>query len=671
MGFRVPRAASAAVSAAALVLPAASAASAASALELSPPVVQIVSPALDEARSGPFTLAVSVDLAGNASIDLSPRIHYGAVTDVPVPSRTVTAEQCPNQCIISFAVDPTTWESPLQTVQGFPFLSLDVHWSWALGNGADEGRVTIKYAAPVEQARFSALERDDTPNTRGYYPIVVDTGGSLVISGDGPRSAGEVLEARVYTGEWYEPLPAPALTATGSWDPDVQSPTGRIRLETTSLAAGIYRLRVRARDTDGHYGPGFGGTLTIRHRPVVEMDPVGPFLLAGSALWVHASVMRPLPEGAVPGTIQVSVDGGPAQILPVPFWNNISSTSPAALENPIQGSAQLPAAALPAGVRTVTTQVLDRDGKPLGAPATGQVRVVTLTEQASVPTMVVGQTSTVTFRGTAPAGMTYDSCTAFLRERGFQVADGNLCSSGDTSYARSLAWTPQTAGPGEVEFSVRTLQGVDSPARRIPVTVYAQRSASLDAVSSAYGTRPAATVTVRDLTHLSSPTVAASGASVILQRKAAGTSTWVSVGSGRTSSAGRAVVPFTNTASGRLRAVVGSSVPGATVVTSERAVTSVSTVSWSKLPTSTRARVPVYASVMARPYQLGALVRVQARRSGASSWKTLGSRSVSSTGAARVGFRLNTRGTWQVRVVRVATTLRASGYSTVRRVAVR
>jgi hypothetical protein len=44
---------------------------------------------------------------------------------------------------------------------------------------------------------------------------------------------------------------------------------------------------------------------------------------------------------------------------------------------------------------------------------------------------------------------------------------------------------------------------------------------------------------------------------------------------------------------------------------------------------------------------------------------------VSSIGAARAGFRLYARRTWEVRVVRVATTLRATGYSTVRRVAVR
>ena len=367
-----------------------------------------------------------------------------------------------------------------------------------------------------------------------------------------------------------------------------------------------------------------------------------------------------------PGSVQVSVDGRPAQTLPVPFWNTLTD-----IAKPIQGSARVPAAALPAGARTVTTQVLDSQGRPLGSPATGQVQVVTFTEQASVPTLVVGQTSAVTFRGTAPAGMSYDACTFFLSERGFTIAGGGLCRSGDTSYARSIPWSPQTAGPGEVEFSVRTLQGLDSPARRIPVTVYARRTASVGAVSSAYGTRPAATVTVRDLKNLTSATVAASGVSVVLQRKAAGTSTWVNVGSGRTGSTGRALVAFTNTANGRLRAVVASSVPGKSVVTTERAVTSVSTVSWSSLPTSTRSAALAYASVTARPYERGASVRIQARYLGASSWTTLGSAPVSSTGAARAGFRLYTRGTWEVRVVRVATTLRATGSSTVRRVAVR
>jgi len=377
-------------------------------------------------------------------------------------------------------------------------------------------------------------------------------------------------------------------------------------------------------------------------------------------------VSRPLPAGVSPGSVQVSIDAGPAQVLPVPIW-----TTPADLAMPVQGGALVPAALLPAGVRTVTIQVLDSQGRPLGSPATSQVHVVTFTEQVTVPTLVVGQPAAVTFSGTAPAGMAYDSCTFSFFERA-QIGGGGVCNRGDTSFTQVVPWTPQTAGSGKVDFSVRTVQGVDSAVKTIPLTIYAGRTATISAASSAaYGTRLVATVTVRDLRILSSPQVAVPGAAVTLQRKVAGSSTWLNVGSGLTGSTGQALVPFVNAASGRLRAVVASSVPAKTVVTAERTVTSVSTVSWSSLPTTTRSGAVLYASVTARPYERGAAVLVQARFRGASTWFTLGSTTVSSTGAARPGFRLFSRGTWDVRVMRVATVQRAAGYSTARPVLVR
>ena len=623
-------------------------------------MVQIVSPA-DGAGplSGPFTLVVGVDLRGSTSTLLAPDFSYG-VNEVHIAPRTVTAEQCPAQCILTFEVDPSTWAAPLPS----GFANLGVYWLSAEGsNSVYRG---ISYVAPVESVWISAVERDDTATVRGYHPAVMDTGGSLVISGNPERIPGEVLEARVYPGATYLPLPAPELTSTGVWDQSEQAPVARIRLETASLAAGSYRLLVRARDAEGRYGWSMESILTVRHLPLAEIGPLAPFLLAGSTLPVSVQVNRPLPDGVAPASVQVTIGSGPAQALSVPDWNIGADKL-----IPMQGSVVVPASALPVGLQTVTTQVLDARGLPVGAPATGQVRVFAFTEQASVPTLVVGQTSAVTFRGTAPTGMSYDACSFLLTERGFTIAGGGLCFSGDTSYTRSIPWRPQTAGPGEVELSVRTLQGIDSPVRVIPLTVHAHRTASISAVRSAYGTRPMATVTVRDLKNLFSPTVAASGLPVVLQRKAVGTSIWLTVGSGRTDSTGRALVAFTNTANGRLRAVVASSVPGKSVVTAERTVTCVSTVSWSSLSTSTRSGALTYVSVTARPYERGASVRVQARYLGGSSWITVGSASVSSTGAARAGFRLYTRGTWEVRVMRVATTLRATGYSTVRRIAVR
>jgi hypothetical protein len=208
--------------------------------------------------------------------------------------------------------------------------------------------------------------------------------------------------------------------------------------------------------------------------------------------------------------------------------------------------------------------------------------------------------------------------------------------------------------------------------RTFPVTVYAARAATLTApTSSAYGGKLTATVKVTDRTNYAKAPTAKAGVAVTLQRKAAGTSTWISVGTGKTDAYGKAVIAFTNTASGRMRAVITSAVPGRTITTTEQPVTSVSVVTWSSLPSTVRSGGVLTAAVYAKPYETGAAVRVQARTLGTTSWTTFTTAPVSSTGYAKATARLYTRGTWEVRVLRVATTQRANGYSTIRRVSVR
>ena len=657
MIIRIPRTLTAAAMAAALVLGTAPIASAA---EPRLPDVQIISPTADAGPlSRPFTLTTSVDLGDSALLELAPTFSYG-VNNVLVSPRTVTAAQCPQLCTVSFEVDPSGWESPLPSSWAY----LSVSWRSPLGSSSTS--VGISYIAPVENVWISSFGRDETLAVPGYASNVMDTGGSLAISGQIERIAGEVLEARVYPGPSYDPLPTPVLSATGVWDPAAQPAAGRIRLETATLPEGTYRLLVRARDAAGGYGFGVNGTLTVRHHPIAQFDPLSPFLVLGTPLPIIVSVSRPLPVGVIPDSVRVSVDGGPAQTLSVAYWDNMNGTT-----GPIRGNAEVPAAVLPAGLRTVTSQVLDNKGQLLGGPATGQVQVIAFTETALVPTLVVGQSVMVPFHGSAPAGMSYNSCTFGTSERGYVTNSGSLCSPGDTSYSLSVPWTPWTAGPGEVQFYTSTVQGADSPIHRIPVTIYAKRAATLAAVSSsAYGTRPVVAITVRDTKRLNMPAVAAVAVSVVLQRKAAGTSTWVNVGSGQTDSTGRALVAFSNTASGRLRALVASSVPAKSVLTAERSITSVSTVSWVSLPTATRSGTLAYAAVTTRPFEAGATIRVQARFGATSSWMTVGSAAVSTTGTARGGFRLYTRGSWQVRVLRVGTTLRATGYSAARTVTV-
>lgn len=633
--------------------------------ELPLPQVEItnLTPLIDGSLTGPFTADVSIDLAGSASVSL-----YGAFSVysnwVGTPSQTVTAEQCPDTCTVSLAFDTTQWETA--TMSGWS----DVNVWWRSAEGMDGlAYRRLNYQAPVDSSWVNGFERDETANTAAYHPSVLDSGGSVVIGSQGLRGADEVLEARVYPGNDYEPLPEPVLTATGAWEStgaDGSAPVGRVRLNTAGLAEGTYRLIVRPRNGSGQYGASGESTLTVRHDPAVKLWSLPQHLTVGSKLVVGVALTRPLRDGVTWSTLRVSVDGGPAQTLPVDYWNVLLDPV-----QPVTGSATVPVSLSP-GTHTVTTEVLDTKGNPIGAPITGTVRVVAFTETATVSTLVVGQPGSVLFKGTAPTGLTYESCYFGLYERSGMIGGGGVCKPGTTSYSQSVAWTPQTAGAGKVEYSVHTRQGLDSPMRTIPVTVYARRSATVSAPSSSkYGTRMTATVTVRDVKSLAGSPVAAPGAAVTLQRKAAGTSTWVTVGTGKSDSYGRAAVPFTNAANGRLRAVVASSVPGKTVLTAERSITSISTVSWSSLPTSARSGALTYAAVYAKPYEKGATVRVQARLLGKSTWNTLGSAAVSSTGYAKPGLRLYTRGTWEVRVVRVGTTLRSTGYSTVKRISVR
>ena len=130
------------------------------------------------------------------------------------------------------------------------------------------------------------------------------------------------------------------------------------------------------------------------------------------------------------------------------------------------------------------------------------------------------------------------------------------------------------------------------------------------------------------------------------------------------------MLSFANTANGRLRAVLGSTVPGRTVYTSERSVQSIATVTWSAYPAAApRSGTTLYAAVYAKPYEAGAKVQVQARYRGGA-WLTLSTAIAATNDYARPAFRLSTRGPWDVRVVRLATPYRVAGYSTARRVTV-
>lgn len=624
------------------------------------PLVSLTSPAATV--PGNFTITAEVDLAGASGVTIRPTIRYDEW--LGLAEKTVTAQDCPATCEVTWDVDTTSWEHAI----GSGSKALDI--TWFTTDPAPVWGVFVRYFtydAPVESSWVSDTIRDDDPTAEGYSPAVFTSGGTVTSTSEVAREADEVLDVRLYAGPASAENTTPVLHTTTSWStaPNAEGRyTGSAHLDTSALPEGDYVLYMKSRNSDDQWGAQGGAGLLVRHTPAVTVEPAGsPLQSVGDTTVVGARLMRPL--ATVWSSLRVSVDGSTPQVLSNPSWN-----APADTRKPVTGSAILPQPLSP-GTHTITTEVLDSAGDRIGQPGTSTVRVVEFKdESASVPPLVLGQTSYVTLSGTAPTGLTYESCYFGFHERTGMVSGGGACVPGSTSYSMSMAWTPQAVGAGKVEFANTSTQGPHGPTHTIPITVYARRSAALSAPSSsAYGARLTAAVSVRDVKTLAGSPVVAPGVSVSLQRKAAGTTTWFTIASGRTNSYGSVALPFTNSVNGRLRAVVASTVPGRTITTSEPTLTSVSTVSWSSLPSWVRSGSAAYAAVYAKPYEKGASVRVQARRIGGT-WVTVGSANVGTSGYAKAGFRLYSRGTWEVRVVRTATTGHSTGYSSTRRITV-
>lgn len=628
------------------------------------PSVILTSP-LSDPVTGSFSIEADVDLAGADSVTLSPVLTGDRLSRWTGPDVTVTAADCPTTCHYRWDIDTTSWGKGLAA----QVMTAVVYWS--IPNVTSSYTFSrFFYDPPVEHTWISETVRDVIPGYEPYLPAVFHTGGTVTSLSEQVRGEDEVLDVRLYTDSETETGGALVRQVTGTWEtiPDADGRYhGSARLDTSTLPEGRYLLFMRSRNAAGQWGQSAGSVLFVRHSPAVTIEAASPALTAGAPIYVEARINRPLRNDQRWSALRVTVDAGTPQVLSsdVVFWN-----VPPDDWQPVTGSAALPTR-LPEGTHSVTVEVLDPKGNRIGSPGTSTVRVVAFNDTITVPALVVGQASTVVMQGTAPSGITYRSCLASLFEGStlMKMADG--CMFGETSYRRTTTWTPQAAGPAKVEYSVSADHELFMPSRTTAATIYARRTPTLSApTSSGYGAKLTATVSVRDLTKVGSAPVARAGVAVALQRKVAGTAAWATISTGKTNAAGQALISFTNTASGRLRAVVTSAVPGATVTTSERAVTSVATVSWTSLTATVRSGVTGYAAAYGKPYEKGAVLRVQARRVGGT-WVWVGSaKAVSTTGWAKPAFRLVSRGTWEVRVVRLATTQRAAGYSTARRVLV-
>lgn len=371
----------------------------------------------------------------------------------------------------------------------------------------------------------------------------------------------------------------------------------------------------------------------------------------------------PAPAGSgYPTTLEVRVGAAAPMTFPAAFSGSSMSVT-------------LPAENLPEGTTSVTARVLDQNGASIGNSAVVPLAVVAFHETVTAGPLVVGVQSPVTVKGTAPGGLTYTGCgLSFYDPAGWDGFTSDVVCANQKSFVSTATTTPMAAGPAhfEVQAQASTTGNIlTGPVETFPTAVYANRSATYTApATGAYNAPMTAVVNVTDMVVLKDPARAAANVPVTLQRKVAGTTTWTTIATARTDSTGKAALRFANTANGRLRALVASAVPGRTLTLPERAITSVGTVSWYSVVSYARAYAPVTARVTAAPYESGARIAVQVRRLGTTTWTTVATGNLGTTGAAAGTFKLTSRGTWQVRVGRYATTRIATGYTSIRKLTI-
>lgn len=614
---------------------------------------------------GPFDMVVRVTGGGQDDIVLRPQLPFWAASAPSAPTVTVPGGTCPDSCLVSWRLDPADQATPWYP--GSTHLEVVAVMA---GRSLTTTGTGVLYAAPVQPSWVSAATATPTVNTPGYAAAVFDVGGEVTFAGMNGRDAGEDVVVSVLPAEGD--LGATPLTSVVSrWSdiPTTGYATGHAALDTSSLPEGWYRLLARAHDAAGHWSYATPQPLVVRHSPIVLVAPGGSgsvadsTVAAGRSIGVTVTVQAPRATQKELGEVRVTAAGVettyPGGVLE---WH-----VPADRKLPSSRVLSLDTTGLPVGDVPLDVEVFDADGAVV-ASASSTIHVADFHDSVDIPTLVVGRPSSLHVRAIAPEGTAFSRCHIDLDGPGLATQLPDTCTPpGATTIDATPSVVPHTAGTANLHVWFEMLDGAVGPDRRIPITVYANRTATLTAPARAtWGTTQRATVTVRDERAIPVWSAAGAGILVTLQRQRAGTTTWVTIGSARTATNGVAQIPFGQTTSGHLRAVVTGSVPGTTVTTAQRWTTSVATVRWSWLPATARAGSLVAGSVYAKPYEAGARVRFQARRLGTRTWRTFGYGTVGRSGYARASARLRTRGTWRVRIQRLGTTTQGTAYTVTR-----
>lgn len=613
------------------------------------PSVAVVSPVIGSTVAlGDVPVTLAVDLGGEASGRVDVSLGY----DVQ-GSTEISAGSCDSGCQVTVPLHVGDWDHPGPV---FGTYQLSAKLTTASGaqstGGGDLYFDTPRTISDLEHVRDGQLFSD----------AVVDSVGRFRVTSQYPRDdVGELRLIDLATG-------AAVLTAAASFsvargvDHDAV-----IDLGFDAVPNGNYRLEAKARDANGFYGSGRYTFVRVNHAEPVVFDTGSDVPLVagdGSArVGGNLKVAGPLLSGSKPGLATLTVDGVQRSIALTPTWKPVNWQDPAVAQQNVIFTMDGPELAV--GTHQVTLSLLDTTGRLIGKPTTKTIAVTAFSAGVTTPTLVVGRRSTATFTADPPATRQFDGCDIGLTAPGTAaVSLGSWCSVQKVlPYLRTSALvTPRTAGASSFVFYLHTTDG-NARNVSVPATVYAARRATVSAPALPYGAHGTAKVVVQDQRSLNVWTATPAGVTVYLQRLAVGTTRWLTLGSAKTVAGGVASIPFVSATNGAFRAVLASSVPGETLITTPIGAASGAVVSWRVAPrTAVHGRAVAYEG-LANPYDVGSIAILQVRKAGATKWTTAKTVNVPSTRIARFAYAFPTAGSWSVRIYRPATKQHTAGLS--------
>jgi hypothetical protein len=618
-------------------------------------------------------------------------------------SRTGTSDvptTCAPECDVTVVVDTVSWIDPgSDPLAGETSLPDGYATMEATVDGTTESGSTVRASSSSELMQVGNARPQLWPGMQDQYTRlpVVGTDPIQVSAYVSPYGAGvDRLEATLFGPDvrWRGSFPGTPL--------DAQHQSLVIgSIPTTGLTTGHYTLRFVAFDGAGKPSDIVTREVTYYSGPEARTDRLVPRTPTQANGWTGGVAEVTVSVGPdwspfAPKRVDVYLDGNtasPAGTVKSFPWADYCSVSP-------EGYSVCPSTIkvkVPLITPTVTGGIWDYE-QPLAAGAhavsvvytettgpqdwQGNSRTATATSTTSVA--AAGVTATTTVNG--PVVQNASGTLAFtLTSRAGaatpapQIRSWKAAPTGAATLASGTCSSSCLAVTGTIQLKSLpgSYPGLVPDFHVVPVTLTFTDSDGVTRTKTVnIGVDPA----VR--TALSVPTTGTSGATayvtmsvqqlnnemlpgvpVALQTRTAGSTTWRTVTSTRTTSTGSVRVPVVLKYNAYWRTVVAARPGWNGSATSAQLYSKVAAkVTASGVPTTGVAgRIyPVKATLY--PVSAGRRVSVQVRASGTATWRTVTRPATNTLGQVSAGVKY-ARGTWQVRVVADATTASASGTS--------